>query len=87
MKIAVFSPSESERKLVAATEKKFGCELKLIDESLSAENVDQVADCDGVLLEPLGNLDDEIVYKKLADYGIKSCLLYTSDAADEQRSV
>lgn len=32
MKIAVFSPSESERKLVAATEKKFGCELKLIDE-------------------------------------------------------
>lgn len=72
MKIAVFSPSESERKLVAATEKKFGCELKLIDELLSAENVDQVADCDGVLLKPLGNLDDEIVYKKLADYGIKS---------------
>lgn len=72
MKIAMFDVSPSEKKVVDKITAEQDIEFKLIDGDLTAESVDEVQGCDGVLAMQSGAIDDEIVYQKLQEFGIKS---------------
>lgn len=71
MRIAFYSPSESEEQVIEKLEKTSDNTFKIIDSDLTAENVDEVKGCQGLLLKQSNQLD-EIVYKKLHEFGLKS---------------
>lgn len=72
MKIAVYTPTVSEKKVIDELVKQEDVEFKLVEDDLNADTVDAAQDCDGILLKQTTMIDQEVVYKKLHEFGIKS---------------
>lgn len=51
MKIAVYTPTVSEKKVIDQIAKEEQIEFKLIESDLNGETVDQAQGCDGILLK------------------------------------
>lgn len=71
MKIAMYNVSPAEKDAVISWEKKTGNEAKIIPATLTAETVDQAKGCDGLSTMQTNSIADEVIYRKLHDFGIK----------------
>lgn len=71
----MYSVRDTEEPFVKQWEKDTGDVIKMIPGQLTAENVDEAKGCEGLSLLQTQNLDDEEVYKKLHDFGIKELAL------------
>lgn len=72
MKFAIFNVSESEQRVLDEWTKKTGHEVKVVAGSLNAKSVEEVAGCDGLTIKQTSKIADELVYRKLHEFGIKS---------------
>lgn len=72
MKIAIYNPTPSEQKVIKVWEEKTNNEIKLIHDTLNSKSVDEANGCAGLTVLQSNSIDDETIYQKIHDFGIKS---------------
>lgn len=70
MKIAMFNVKDEEIPLAQAWAEEHQVEVQPFAEHLSHRNVDLLKDCDGLVIQQVDSLEEE-VYARLKEYGIK----------------
>lgn len=70
-KIAIYNVSPIEVPYIEDWAKKNDVEVKTTDQALTSATVDLAEGCSSVSLKPLGPVDEEAVYQKLSEYGVK----------------
>lgn len=71
MKIAAYSVASAEKPYFEQWMKENNVEVKLIDQPLSIDNLDEAAGCIGVCLQQAAKLGDESFYQRFAEMGLK----------------
>ncbi|WP_370737847.1 D-2-hydroxyacid dehydrogenase [Apilactobacillus micheneri] len=75
MKLLMYSIREDELDNLKEIEQKYSVKISTTDNPLNADTVDLAKGFDGITVQQHGNIDDDIIYQKLHDFGIKQISL------------
>lgn len=78
MKFIVFGVHEGELEAYEKWQARNNIELKLIEKTLNLDTIDLVKGYDGICLQQMSMISDEIIYQKLNEYNIKQIALRTA---------
>ncbi|TPR41865.1 D-2-hydroxyacid dehydrogenase [Apilactobacillus micheneri] len=75
MKLLMYSIREDELDNLKEIEQKYAVKISTTDKPLNVDTVDLAKGFDGITVQQHGNIDDDIIYQKLHDFGIKQISL------------
>lgn len=78
MKFIIFGVHEGELEAYSNWQARNNIKLKLIEETLNLDTIDLVKGYDGICLQQMSEIKDEIIYQKLNEYNIKQISLRTA---------
>ena len=78
MRIKVFGVHNGEIEALEKWQERNKIELSLSSEILSIANVDEIVDFDGVCLQQVEPVEDEEIYRKISEFGVKQITVRTA---------